>query len=359
MPDSFNKIINILVPAIVISLGSVVILRSIAPTLAIYQLIFAVVGLLFTIIISRLSLDLLKVSPWFWYLLTLVPLLLTELFGVVSRGSARWIVIAGFRFQTSEFAKISLLLFAASWLSRRTTQSGSTTLRFLLLMALPAIIVYLQPDLGTAIMYAVIASIGLISAGTPIKHFGVLLISCAIALPILVTGLKPYQFARLESFVSPQKDPLGAGYNARQATIAIGSGQLVGRGIGQGTQSHLRFLPERQTDFAFASFVEELGFTGGLLLILAYLWLFIGILRVAEGATIIDHQLFCLLALGMLVIQTLINIGMNMGLLPITGITLPLFSYGGSSMLSTFIILSLIVNFAAKSSNSGKHLEIR
>lgn len=359
MTESFNRVVNSIIPAIIISMASVVILRSIAPTLAQYQLIFTIVGFLAVIFLSKLSLDPLKISPWFWYSLSVIPLLLTELFGVVSHGSARWIIILGFRFQTSEFAKITLLLFAASWLRRHSTQSIKTTLHFGLLMLLPAVIVYFQPDLGTAIMYGAIAAVGLLAAGTPLKHFAAGLGCFFVIVPILISGLKPYQYARLESFITPQNDPLGSGYNARQATIAIGSGQLTGRGLGQGTQSHLRFLPERQTDFAFASFVEELGFIGGLLLILGYLWLFASIINVAKTSQVAEHQLFCLLAAGMLIIQSMINMGMNMGLLPITGITLPLFSYGGSSLLSTYIILSLIVNFAHRTPNTGKRLEIR
>jgi rod shape determining protein RodA len=177
-------------------------------------------------------------------------------------------------------------------------------------------------------------------------------------LPIGYSQLKSYQRQRLESFVNPSVDPLGTGYNALQATIAVGSGKFIGRGLGQGTQSHLRFLPERHTDFIFASLVEELGFVGGVIVIVSYLWLSLSLMRFARYASSDVGSIICLTTSSLLLVQAFINIGMNMGLLPITGITLPLVSSGGSSILSFAVLLGLCYSVALRQTGKRAVLEI-
>jgi rod shape determining protein RodA len=178
-------------------------------------------------------------------------------------------------------------------------------------------------------------------------------------IPLGSLSLKPYQKDRILSFINPYQDHLGTGYNSIQATIAVGSGQLTGRGLGKGTQSHLRFLPERHTDFIFASFVEELGFLGGSILIGAYIWLAMNLVNTAKVASTSIQSLICLISAGLILTQSLVNIGMNMSLLPITGVTLPLVSYGGSSLLSSIIILGINWSIIIRAHSKTRNLEIR
>ena len=209
---------------------------------------------------------------------------------------------------------------------------------------IPFLLVFTQPDLGTSIVYFFMWFSMMIAGGLSlftVAFFGLVLF---FLLPVGFSWLRDYQRTRILTFLDPALDPKGAGYNAIQAMIAVGSGQFFGRGLGRGTQSHLRFLPEFHTDFIFATLVEEFGFFGGFLLLLSYALLFIRIIIVTfTGA---KHTLFVFTyAFGlfsMLLVQVFINAGMNMGLVPITGITLPLVSYGGSSVLSVAIGFGLL-----------------
>ncbi len=359
MSPTISKVLNFLLPIILLMVGSVSILHSITPELSFYQLISISIGILILFLISRLDSDVLTQTPMLWYGLSVGSLLLTELFGVVSRGSARWITVFGQRFQTSEFAKVALILFAAGWLQNRNLKNHTHTLQFLGLFSIPCLLVFIQPDLGSAMMLAIIAIVALIVSGAPAKQLVALALIVATIIPVGLTVLKPYQKDRLTSFLNPQHDPLGKGYNATQATIAVGSGQLVGRGLGQGTQSHLKFLPERQTDFIFSSYVEELGFIGGLILIAMYGWLSWRLIIAAKTAASIAQSLICLMSAGHILTQALVNIGMNMGILPITGVTLPLVSYGGSSMVSTCILLGINLSVILRAHTNKTDLEIR
>ena len=284
---------------------------------------------------------------------------MTEIFGIVSRGSTRWIVLFGNQFQTSEFAKLALIMFSAIWLTSHDMSTLKEIVKYGLLMLLPIALVFVQPDLGSALMLLSIAAIGLLTAGIPFKHLFVLLVFIAIVVPLGISSLKSYQRDRISSFINPSTDRLGSGYNAIQATIAVGSGQLFGRGLGQGTQSHLKFLPERHTDFIFASFVEELGFSGGIIIIGAYIWLIMNLVSTARVAASAVQSMICLITAGLFLTQSLVNVGMNMSILPITGVTLPLVSYGGSSLLSTLLILGINWSIILKSHAHTKNLEIR
>jgi len=214
-----------------------------------------------------------------------------------------------------------------------------------LLFAVPFFLVFRQPDLGTSIVYGSAWVAMLMAGGFPLG----LLVSGAVVgiagLPLFWKTLAGYQKARILTFINPASDPSGAGYNALQAMIAVGSGQLFGRGLGRGTQSHLRFLPEFHTDFIFATLVEELGFIGGLMLFVLYgalLWqLLKPYIRGSVGNPFVFFYTIGLF--GILLTQVVINAGMNMGIIPVTGITLPFVSYGGSSILSLCIAFGLLV----------------
>lgn len=340
MHSGLARAINLFFPAGLLTIAGIVTIYSIKPEVAITQAVFFTLSILASFLINRFRFDRGWLPASAWYIGVIALLTITTIFGVAARGSARWLILFGQQIQTSELAKIGLILFTATWFSLK--HHGITHLiRYLLAMSLPAIIIFRQPDLGTALLIASIAIIALLVVGTSLKNLLFIGALMAVIIPIASTQLQPYQLDRLDSFFNPSSDPLGSGYNAAQATIAVGSGQLIGRGLGQGTQSHLRFLPERHTDFIFASFIEELGFIGGLVILLLYLWLILSLINLAKTTDSIIHSLICLLTAGLILVQTIINIGMNMGIMPITGITLPFMSYGGSSLISLYLLLGI------------------
>lgn len=359
MKSALNRSLILIGSVILLISNSLIILHSIVPNLAIYQLIFAALGLLIVLGISRIDNSIIQLPPLFWYGVTIIPLVLTEIFGVVSRGSARWIAVAGYQFQTSELAKITLILFVANWIHHHPFVNLAAVLRYVGLALIPTILIFIQPDLGSSLLIISVVVTGLLISHIAPKYL-LLLVSCGLALiPISLMVLKPYQKERITSFISPQRDPTGSGYNAVQATIAVGSGQISGRGLGQGTQSHLKFLPERQTDFIFASFVEEMGFAGGLTIILVYIVLSICLVQIAHAASNQISATVALLSASLFMVQATINIGMNMGILPITGVTLPLFSYGGSSLISMLILIGINLAINRKTKVVEHPLELR
>jgi len=207
-------------------------------------------------------------------------------------------------------------------------------------------LIFLQPDLGSSLVVFIFWLGIAFAAGIPKRLIAGLGLVAAALFPLSWLILKQYQKERIFSFLNPFSDPLGSGYNMIQAMVAVGSGQWLGRGLGRGTQSHLMFLPERHSDFIFASLAEELGFLGGFLLIIVYAFLLWRLLKIASQAKEKYGVLICLGVFSMIFVQVLINIGMNLGLVPVTGITLPLISSGGSSLLATVISLGIVQNIA-------------
>ncbi len=320
--------------------------RSVAPELFLSQLIYTFLGLgLFFLFASLDYRTFFKLGRIF-YFLSLAGLILTFIFGAVTRGSIRWIQIGRFTLQPSELVKPFLILTFASFLVSQPVGKIKSLLRNILFLVLPVLLIFLQPDLGSSLV-VILFWLGMaLMAGIPRR---LLMIGALVALVLLPLGwfsLQAYQKARIDTFLNPFSDPLGTGYNMIQSMIAVGSGQIWGRGLGRGTQSHLRFLPEQHTDFIFASLSEELGLLGALFLILVYTLLLGRILKVAKECRDQFASLICLGVFGMLLIQFLVNIGMNLGLVPITGITLPLISYGGSSLIATLISLGIVENIS-------------
>ncbi len=348
--------LSLYLPATLLSLAGLLIIYSTKPELVPSQLVFICFSTLASIAISRLKLANGWIPAKFWLALVIISLIATSLFGLTTRGSQRWLIIFNQRLQTSEFAKIGLTLYAATYFAKHSSNNIKFILHFGLSLAIPLLIILRQPDLGTAIMIGVIGLVGLISAGIPFKKLSLIIIGIIVISPLVMLSLKPYQINRLTTFFNPESDPLGSGYNARQATIAVGSGQFLGRGLGQGTQSHLRFLPERHTDFIFASLVEELGFIGGSLIILIYGWLSFSLIQCGRQSESTSHSLVCLIFTGLMICQASVNIGMNMGILPITGVTLPFVSYGGSSLLATYLLLGICRPDSASASTNLKQI---
>lgn len=343
--------------ALIIAFLGLVVIKSIAPSLMPQQFVWLVLGVVFFLLFSQIDYQNYRHFSWFLYFGCLAFLALTLLLGQVTRGSVRWLEIGGFRLQPSEMVKPFLIVFFAVFFT-----NGELTLKKLLwgffLLVVPFVLVFLQPDLGSSLVLAAFWLGIVLGKGIKVKWLlgaGSLFLLC---LPLVWFLLKGYQKERLLTFLNPQVDPLGSGFNVIQSMIAVGSGQFFGRGLGRGTQSHLRFLPERQTDFIFASLAEELGFLGSLVLLGLFFLLLWRILHLARN----NHEelsfLICLGVFSLVFTQLFVNLGMSLGILPVTGITLPLVSYGGSSLVSTMISLGLVAGLGKQKENK-EMVEIR
>jgi len=335
-----NKGLFIASIILVLVLGLITIWSTV-PDLFFTQLEFVIAGVIIVFLLSRLDTrTLLSISTGF-YFLSILLLVLTMIVGREIRGSVRWIDLGIFNLQTSEIVKPLLAIFYSSYLSQNDLKKWKDLLKFLFICLIPVALIVVQPDLGSALTLMFLPLALLVFTGHFKKLLIIGIIFFAIAIPLEPKVLKPYQRQRIETFINPYKDPQGAGYNVIQATIAVGSGGIIGKGVKLGTQSHLNFLPERHTDFIFASYVEEFGLMGASILLAAY---FI-ILRIClqTGKTLKDKSasLLSLSIFSIIAFQTMVNIGMNLGVMPVTGITLPLFSYGGSSLLSFAMLIGL------------------
>lgn len=308
------------------------------------QLIFSGFGLLFYFLFAILDWKTLKY--FFPYpLLAVCCLLLIIIFflGYESRGAVRWFNFGIFQFQPSELTKLGFILFLAAFLQEKIGKIDFFSFFIsLVLTAIAVILVFLQPDLGTALVFLAIWLGILIASGLKLRHFLYLIIFACLMTVVIWFNLQPYQKARLTTFLNPSFDPLGAGYNVLQSKIAIGSGQFFGRGFGHGPQSQLRFLPESKTDFVFASIAEEWGFLGASIIIFLFVFLLIKLLFIYKNS---QDNFAALISIGvfiMIFVQVFVNIAMNLGLIPVTGIPLPLISQGGSSLLVTMMSLGLV-----------------
>lgn len=329
---------------LILALGITVIFTS-SQSLAIQQLAFGLLGLGGYLFIRWFDYRVLSSYIKILYWVTVILLAVTWFIGFESRGSVRWISLGPVNFQTSEFAKPVLILTLA-WFWAKNPASWTAIFKSALL-ALPVFfLIFIQPDLGTSLTILAIWSGMLIASNVSIKKILILFLAGVLVLPVSWFFMHDYQRERLISFVSPGHDPQGIGFHAIQSTIAVGSGGLFGRGLGRGTQSRLQFLPEFRTDFIFAFIAEELGFFGSSILLTLYGLILFLIFRVINLSRDRFGELICIGVLSMLGVQIFINIGMNIGILPITGITLPLLSYGGSSLLSVLICLGLVASVA-------------
>jgi rod shape determining protein RodA len=268
-------------------------------------------------------------------------------------GARRWLSLGPVSFQPSELAKIAVALALARWFhmdaAKRTGSYGIRGLAVPIgLTLLPALLVLRQPDLGTALVVVAVGATVILLAGVRIRTITGLLGTLALAAVLVWPHLKPYQRKRVESFLNPEGDALGAGYHATQSMIAVGSGQGTGKGWGQGTQTALRFLPEQHTDFIFSVWAEEHGFLGCLLLVGLYLALVWAGLNVAGHARDRFGHFLAVGVTGMFFWQAAVNMGMVVGLLPVVGVPLPLMSYGGSAVVTAFLGLGLLTNVAVR-----------
>ena len=337
------KLINwqvTLASILLVCVGILVIFSS-SPELAIQQLIFSILGLFFFLVVSQIDIHTLTNFGKHIYFFIFFLLVLVLIIGFETRGTLRWIPLGIFNIQPSEFAKPVLIIFLAKFWSENLP-TWKNIFKSLLWSAPFFILIFRQPDLGSALTIGAIWIGILFAAKITLKKISIMILIGVLIIPLSWTILHDYQRGRIISFLSPESDPLGRGYNLIQSTIAVGSGQFLGRGLGRGTQSRLQFLPEFRTDFIFASIAEEMGLLGSSLILSLYLFLIIYSLYLANKISDPASFLAIVGVISMFLFQTFVNIGMNMGLLPITGITLPLISYGGSSLISTLLCLGLL-----------------
>lgn len=329
------------------------------------QAIYAGVGLLLAFVLARV--DYSRLRRYKLALYGTMVLLNLVVFGAPPvNGSRRWIPLPGLEFQSSEFGKILLIVSLAAFAMDRARRlhERQTTARIMLLALIPALIVIPQPDLGTAMVYAAVGFTMLFVAGTPWKQLAALVALGAVSVAIVLAGapalgvhvLKPYQVERLTGFLNPSSDPQNQTYNIHESLIAIGSGEKTGRGVANATQTELNFLPAPSTDFVFAALGETYGFVGAALVLSLYALLIWRCLRILTMSKNLYGTLIAGGILAMLMFQVFVNVGMTIGIMPITGVPLPLMSYGGSSVLVTFIAVGLLqsIHVQARLASAGK-----
>lgn len=285
------------------------------------------------------------------YILMVALLVLVLLLGKVTSGSQRWLSLGPVSFQPSELAKIAMVIVLAKFFSEKRGHQGYRLRDLwqpLLLIAAPSVLILKEPDLGTALLLIVVCFSMILFVKVYWKSLVVLLLSALCVAPFIWLNLKSYQRMRILTFLRPDMDPFGAGYHINQSKIAIGSGLLWGKGFLNGTQTRLHFLPEQHTDFALSVLAEEWGFIGSVILLLIYLFLILWGLNIAKVS---KDRFGSIMAVGIVALifwQVVINVGMVTGLLPVVGIPLLLFSYGGSSLISTMAGMGLLMNISMR-----------
>ncbi len=344
----------LILPVVSIAFASLLTLSSLSPSLFWHQLLWYAIGFgLFFVfyfidwrpLINRRSVG------WIIYALVIALLVATFLFAPTIRGTRSWLVFGPFQIQVAELAKGALIIVFAQYFARKHISIAKLqhlAVPFLYFLV-PAGLVLLQPDMGSALILFGIWFGFLLVSGLPLRHF------VAFGALFLVSGvllwsffLKDYQRDRLIGLFVPDRDPLGVNYNVIQSKIAIGSAGLLGKGYGQGSQAQLGFLPEAKTDFIFSAFIEEWGIVSGILLIGAFMFLIHRILRIGMKAERNFEKFICLGTAMMLLIHFLINAGEAVGFMPVIGVTFPFLSYGGSSLLINFFLLGIIHSIATR-----------
>ena len=307
---------------------------------------FSVFFVLF-LVLSLVDLRLWYQSSYIFYLLILILLLMVKYFGLSASGSKRWLDLYFINLQPSELMKIGIIIFLARYYHRIPAHEVNT-FKYLLLPIFvllgPVVLVMTQPDLGTALLIGVSGVLIVWLGGVRLKFFTYLTLLFIAPAPIAISFLKPYQKARILTFLNPDRDPLGAGYQIIQSKIAIGSGGIFGKGFLQGSQTYLDYLPEKHTDFIFTLFSEEFGFFGSMVVLLLYALITWRVIKIGEETRSFFGKFYCYGFASAFFIYVVVNMGMVLGLLPIVGAPLPILSYGGSSMLAIMIGLGVVMS---------------
>ena len=300
------------------------------------MLIFSFINIKFWFSIGYLS-----------YLIVIGLLIWTYFFGIKSSGSQRWMDLYFINLQPSELMKICIILCLAKYFHRMKLENVNsiyTILTSLIIIILPMGLVIVQPDLGTSLLIAISGIAVIWFAGINHKYFIYTMLGFLISLPFIISFLKPYQKLRVLTFLNPDRDPLGAGYQIIQSKIAVGSGGIFGKGFLKGTQSYLEFLPEKHTDFIFTLFSEEFGFVGSATLLIIYAIIIYRVISIGISSRSYFAKIFCYSFGAAMFVYITINMSMVLGLLPIVGSPLPIMSYGGSSMLATMIGFGVVMS---------------
>ncbi|MCX7881291.1 MAG: FtsW/RodA/SpoVE family cell cycle protein [Patescibacteria group bacterium] len=313
------------------------------------QLLFFLIAIVVFFIFKKIGRQFFYQNSYFFYYFFIFLLVITYFIGFEVKGSKRWLDFYFFNFQPSEIFKIFFIIFFSRLLmEKENIDKRLVFLKSLFYFLLPFLIILKQPDLANALCYFFVFFVLVLFSRLPKKYLLYFVFSCFLLIPFFWFFLKPYQKARILSFFNPHLDLQGDSYNMWQSIIAIGSGRFFGKGLGLGTQSRLYFLPENNTDFAFASLVEQFGFLGGFMAIFFYFLIFISLIKKTtklfyeRESKSKENFLLSLGILAYFLFQVGVNIGMNLGLLPVAGVALPLISYGGSSLVSFFISLALL-----------------
>ena len=313
------------------------------------QIVWVVAGLVGMFVLSKIDYHrLLDWAPWAYWIF-LFSLVAVRVVGRRVMGARRWIALGPVQFQPSEWVKLVLVLAVARYFANLGGRdvSWKEIFKAFLMVGAPMLLVLAQPDLGTSLTYAPILVAGLFLGGISFRQASILIVcGTALAVGVWTSGkiLKPYQKARLTSFINPNNDPQGSGYQIRQSLIAVGSGGIWGKGMEKGSQTQGYFLPIPYTDFIFAAFSEEHGFVGAVFVLLLYFGILMRLIQNAQTASDLPGSLIIMGFVAVLTFQVMVNVGMVIGFMPVTGIPLPLMSYGGSSVLFTFLALGVAMN---------------
>ena len=344
---------TLLIPALTLSLVGILTMSTFGQgsSLAPRQFLWLSIAVLIYLGVSTFDMRFIRQTPMVmaFYMIAFILLSLLLLFAHPVMGARAWFSFGSISFQPADLAKLALIALLAKYLSRRHVEIGD--FRHILVSGAYALtltlLILIEPDMGNAIIFGTLWLGMMLVSGISKKHLAILgIIGLVIVSLFWFEGLKPYQRARIVSFVNPAADIHGAGYNAYQAKIAVGSGELFGKGIGYGTQSKLRFLPQYQTDFIFAAFAEEWGFVGVVLLLLVYALLFARLAQIARAAATNFDAFFTLGVLILFAAHVVIHISISLGLLPVTGTTIPFMSSGGSHLVLEFIALGIVTSLA-------------
>jgi rod shape determining protein RodA len=308
------------------------------------QMVFALAGLAFLIVMAAIDYRILTSSHWYIYAILVASLLFVLIGGVINNDSRRWISLGFIQIQPSEFGRVFLAVTFAQFLVARRARINrfSNTLATLAYVGLPILLIFLQPDLGMSILFVIIWFVIIWLAGLPLLHFVVLAIGAVAASLLLYPSLADYQQDRIVAFVNPEALPEQS-FTIDQALISVGSGGMWGKGYLQGTQSQLGFLRVQHTDFIFSMITEEMGLIFGSAVVLGLMgFILLRILRVANLSPDPAGRYICAAIAAVLFFQTVVSVGMNLRLLPVTGLTLPFVSYGGSSLLTLYIAVGVV-----------------
>ncbi len=314
------------------------------------QIYFLLMGYFLYMAFSIIGYKKLVKYSYILFILGIAVLFAVLIMGHVGKGATRWISLGGLKIQPSEFFKfVWVIMLARLFLDFSMSKFGMLDLMKKILWVIPPfLLVFLQPDLGTAGTFLAVWGIVVIFLGIKRVTFIIIITSLFFAAPILWTHMKPYQKQRVVTFLNPEADPFGSGYHVIQSKIAIGSGGLMGKGFMKGTQSHLKFIPERHTDFIFAVIAEEFGFVGGSTVVVLFLLLVTRIIYIGVNSKEAAGKLVCIASGGFFFFQFFVNLSMTVGMMPVVGIPMPMVSYGGSSLITFMSILGLVNSVAMR-----------